>query len=223
VNSIGELFRLCEVRQFRFHPYHVAVRCVSNRAVDGALAATLIPVIALSCPCSFPIEVHIYTSQALCNGASFSIAFAFALFRKLAYELLLIYVHSSINCVSYCFVVKLHIRLLCPGVFDCLELGAILAGLLSSIHEIAERLKRWVGTSHYVVVVARVDGRGNKGGGFGISTSDCEKVGACSSVSIDMHRSFQGSMFLPMISACARIATNRLMCSLIGTSTFPAM
>ena len=49
------------------------------------------------------------------------------------------------------------------------------------------------------------------------SIVDVIRVAASESVRATQMRS------VPMISACARMATRRLMCSLIGTSTFPAM
>jgi hypothetical protein len=178
VNAVGELLRLCEVRQFRLHPDHIAVWCVSHRAVNGALTAALVPVVTLACPRGFPVEVHIYAGQALGDGAGFGVTLALALLRELVDEFLLIYVYTGIDCVGYCLVVELHVCFLRPGVLDSLEFGAVLAGLLGSVHEVAKRLEGGVCAAHDVVVIARVDGRGDERGGFGVSASNRKKVGA---------------------------------------------
>jgi hypothetical protein len=158
VHAISKFLGLCEIRQFGLHPYHVAVRGVGNGAVDGALAASLVPVVTFSCPGGFPVEIHVHTSQTVRNGARLGVAFAFALLQKLANEFLLVHVHASVDCVDDGFVVELQICFFCPCVFDGLELCTILSGLFGSVHEFAKRLERGVGTTHDVVVVARVDG-----------------------------------------------------------------
>ena len=60
VYTISEFLGLREVREFGLHPYHIAVRCVRNGAVNGALAAALVPVVSFSRPGSLPVEVYVH-------------------------------------------------------------------------------------------------------------------------------------------------------------------
>jgi hypothetical protein len=178
VNAICKFLGLGEIRQFRLHPYHVAVRRVGNGAVDGALAAALVPVVALACPRSFPVEVHIDASQAVRNSTGFCVALALALLQELANELFLIHVNAGVDCVDDGLVEELQVCLLCPRVLDGLQLCTVLSSLLGHVHELAERLQCGVGATHDVVVVPRVDGRRDEGSGFGISTGDRKKISA---------------------------------------------
>jgi hypothetical protein len=105
------------------------------------------------------------------------------------------------------------------------------------VHEVAEGLERGVRRAEDVVVIAGVDGGGDEGGGFGVGAGDGEEVDtwvcvlafvSCGFVWGGWEKEgeaaddcFEGDS--PMMSAWARIATSRLMCSLMGTSTLPAM
>jgi hypothetical protein len=166
MDTVCELLRLGEVGQLRLHPYHVAVGRVGDGAVDGGFAATLVPVVALSRSGSFPVEVDIDTCQALCNGTSLGVALALALLQELLDEILLVHVYTGIDRVNDSLVVKLQVGLLRPCVLDRLELCTILSSLLSSVHELAERLECRVCTAHDVVVIAWVNGRSDEGSGF---------------------------------------------------------
>jgi len=71
MNTISELLRLRKIWQLRLHPDHVAVGCVSDRTVDSALAAALVPVVTFTRSRGVPVEVNIHSSQALCDGTCF--------------------------------------------------------------------------------------------------------------------------------------------------------
>jgi hypothetical protein len=184
VNTISEFLCLREVGQFRLHPYHIAVWRVSNRAVDSALAAALIPVVSLTRPRSLPVEVDFYTSQALRDSASLGIALAFALLQELVDKFLLVHMHTGVDGVDDGFVVEFEIGLLRPCVLNGLEFGTVLASLLRSVHEFAEWLKRRVGAAHDVVMIAWVDCRSDEGRGFGVGAGDGKEIGTYLTVSI---------------------------------------
>ena len=178
VHAICELFRLREIRQFGFHPYHIAERGVCDRAVDGALATSLIPVVSLSCPRCVPVEVDVHTGQARCDCSRFGVALALAFCQEIVDEFLLVHVHAGVDGVDDGFVEELEVGFFGPRVFDGLELIAILAGLLGGVHKFTEGLESGVRAALDVVVVAWVDGGGDKSGGFGIGSGNGEEIGA---------------------------------------------
>jgi hypothetical protein len=166
MHAISEFFRLGEVRQFRLHPDHITEWRICDRTVDCTLAATLVSVVALSCPRSLPVEVHVNASKALCNGSCLGVALAPTLLQKLFDEALLIDVHSSVYSVGHGLVVELHLSFLGPCVFDGLQLITILSCLFCRVHQLTKWLECWVGATHDVVMVAGIDSRGDQGSGF---------------------------------------------------------
>lgn len=178
VYSVGELLGLGVVGKLGLHPDEVGVGCEGNGAVDGSLAAALVPVVTLTGTGSLPVKVDVDAGQTLSNGTSLLVALALALLEELLDELLFVDMDTGIDGVDDGLVEELQVGLLGPGVLNSLELGAILSGLLSGVHEFREGLEVGVGGTHDVVMVAGVDGGGDEGGSFGVSTGDGEEVGA---------------------------------------------
>jgi hypothetical protein len=140
MHTFSKLLRLRVVWQFRLHPYHIRVRCICNGTVDSGLAATLVSVVTLPRPCRVPVEVHIHTSQSFRNRSRLGIALALALFQELLDKLLFVYVYSSVDRISDGLMEELEMRFFGPGIFNGLELRAILASLLGCVHELTEGL-----------------------------------------------------------------------------------
>jgi hypothetical protein len=166
VDTVSKFLSLAVVGLRRLHPYHIAVGRVRDGAVDCRLAAALVPVVTLARASGLPVEVDIDACQALCDCACFRVAFALTLLVELGDELLLVHVDAGVDCVRYGFVEKLQVRFLGPCILDGLQLHAILASLLRSIHEVAERLNGGICYAQDVVMVTGVDSRCDQGGSF---------------------------------------------------------
>lgn len=179
VNALCKLPRLLEIGQFALHPYHIAVRRVRHGSVDRALAATLVPVVTFPRPRGIPIEMHVHARQPLGESPGLGIALSLALGEEVGDEGFLVDVHARVDGVDYGVRVEFEVRLRRPVVFDCLELGAVLAGLFGGDHEFGERLEGGVRAAEDVGVVARIDCRGDEGCGFGVGAGDGQEVGSC--------------------------------------------
>jgi len=140
MHTFSELLRLRVVWQFRLHPYHIRVRRICNGAVDSGLATTLVSVVTLPCPCCVPVKVHIYTSQSFRDRSRLGVALALDLLQELLDKLLFVYVYSNVDRINDGLMEELEMRFFGPGIFNSLELRAVLASLLSCVHELAERL-----------------------------------------------------------------------------------
>lgn len=178
VHAVCEFLRLREIRELALHPDHIRVRRVRYRAVDGALASALVPVVSLPRPRSLPVKEDIHARESLRNSARLRVALSLALLEEFPNQRLLVYVYACFDGVDDGFVEELEVCFFCPGVFDGLEFGACLAGLLGGVHEFAEGLEGGVGRAEDVVVVAGVDGGCDEGGGFGVGAGDGEEVDA---------------------------------------------
>ena len=221
VHALGKLLGLRKVGQLALHPDHVAEGRVGDGAVDGALAAALVAVVALAGTGRVPVEVDVDAGQALGDGAGFLVALALALREELLDETLLVDVHTGVDGIDDGLVEEAKVGLSEPLVLNGLELCAVLASLLGGDHEIVEGLEGGVGGSEDECVVTGVNGGGDEGGGLGVGTSHSKEVGSYSDCQLEALS--ESRRFLPIMSAWARMATRRLMCSLMGTSTLPAM
>jgi len=128
VHTICEFLSLRIIGKLRLHPDEVGVGRIRNGAVDGALAATLVPVVALAGACGFPVKVDVYAGETLCDGAGLLVALSLALLEELLDEFLLVDVHAGVDGVDDGFVEELEVGFLCPGIFNGLEFGAVIAG-----------------------------------------------------------------------------------------------
>lgn len=144
VHALGELLGLLEIGEFALHPDGVCVGTVRDGAVDGAFAAALESVVSLSCSWRVPVPWDVDTGDALGDGAGFGVALAFDVMEEFGGEFFLVDVYARVDGVDYGVVEELEACLGGPGVFDGLELGAVLAGSFGGDHEVVERLEGWV-------------------------------------------------------------------------------
>lgn len=166
MHAVGKFFGLRVIWELRLHPDHVAVGSVCYGAVDGTLAAALVPVVAFSRPCCLPVEVYVDAGNTSGNGTCFGVALAFALLQELVDQTLLVDMYASVDSIDYSLMEELEVGLLDPGIFNGLKLSTALASLLCSIHELAQRLECRIGAAQNVVVVSRVNGGSDEGSGF---------------------------------------------------------
>lgn len=179
MHAIGKLLGLVEVGQLALHPDQIGVGCIGDGAVDGGLATSLQAVVALTRPGRVPVKVDVNASQAFGNGASLHIALALGLLVELFDHGGFVDVHAGVDGVCHGLVEKLQACLLGPGVFNGLQLSAGLSEGFGVEHQVVEGLEGGIGGAEDVVMVARVDGAGDEGCGFGISTGDGKEVRAC--------------------------------------------
>lgn len=221
MDTLGELLRLRVVWKLTLHPDGISIWRIGNGSVDGAIAATLQSVVTLTGSGAVPVPVDIHTSDGLGDSSRLSVALALNIFQELGGQFLLVDVYAGIDGINDGLVEELKTSLFGPFVFNGLELSTGLASLLSSDHEIVEGLEIWVGRTKNVGMVTGVDRGGDECGSFSISSGNCKEIRSLGIVSKEPLQ--LQWIDVPIMSACARMAIKRLMCSLIGTSTFPAM
>lgn len=223
VNAISEILGLLEVGQLRLHPDGIGVRSIGDGTVDGAVAAALQSVVSLTGSGSIPIEVDVLAQDGLGNLAGLGVTLALDLGGVLLLGGVLVADGGGIDGSDDGLVEALELGGNQPLILNLLELSTVLASGLGSDHKIVEGLEVGVGGANDEGMVAGVDGGGDEGGSLGIGTGNCQEIGACGSHVNCSSNYFSRGKSLPMISAWARMATRRLMCSLMGTRTFPAM
>jgi hypothetical protein len=137
MHTIRELLCLRKVGQLRLHPYHIAVRCVGDGAIDSTLTATLVPVVPFSRSRCLPVEVHVHTRQTCSNGTGLGVTITLTLLQELVDHILLVDVYTGVDRVDDGFVVEFQVGLFRPCIFDGLELCTVLSSLFSGVHEFA--------------------------------------------------------------------------------------
>lgn len=235
MHAVGKLLGLLVVGQLAFHPDGVAVGRVRHGAVDGAVAAALQAVVALARARGVPVEVDVGAEHGAGGGAGLGVGKAaagdggaVAVGQGAGVR-----VGAGGDGGQHGVVEAHQAGLREPGVLDGLQRVARLAGALGRRHQVVERLQVRVGAAQDEGVVARVDGGGDEGGGLGVGAGDGEEVGSWEglvgvAVQVEGGREvgrngWMDGGYIPIMSACARMATRRLMCSLMGTRTLPAM
>lgn len=180
VDALGELLGLLVVGELGLHPDGVAVRGVGDGAVDGAVAAALETVVALAGAGGVPVEVNVLAEDAAGDGAGLLVGELLAVdaVAVLLGEGLLVGEVGGEDGVHDVVVEALEVGLGEPLVLDGLELGAVLAGLLTSNHELVEVGEVGVVGAEDEGVVAGIDGGGDEGGSLGISTGNGQEVRA---------------------------------------------
>lgn len=176
MHALCEFLRLGVVRQLALHPDHVAVWRVGDGAVHGTLAAALVAVVALAGSGRVPVEVDVHAGDALGESAGLLVALALALRKELVDQTLLVDVHTGVDGVDDGLVEEAEVSLRIPAVFDCLELGTALPGLLGCDHEVIQGLESWVCGTKDESVVAGVDSGSDESSGFRVGTGNSEEV-----------------------------------------------
>ena len=183
VDTIGELLGLLVVRELALHPDEIGEGSEGDGAVDGALGAALVAVVALAGTGGVPVPVDVGAGDTLGDGADLGVGLALGLLEELGDDGGLVGVRALVDGVDDGLAEELEAGLGGPLVLDGLQVGTVLTGLLGGNHQVVQGLQVGVGRADDEGVVAVVDGGGDEGGGFGVGTGDGEKVGALFSVS----------------------------------------
>lgn len=142
MNAVGKLLSLLEVRLRALHPYQIRIRSKRDSTVHSALTATLVAVVALSCPWRVPVPMNIDSCEAFSDGSRFTIALALGQLSKFLNQGSLVNVHASFDGVFDCFGEELETCLSGPLVLDGLKLFARFASLFSRYHQVVQGLQR---------------------------------------------------------------------------------
>ena len=178
MHTFSEPLRLRKIRQFALHPDQIAVRCVCDCPIHCTLTAALVSVVSFSRPRRVPIEKDVHARDALRDGARLCVALALALGQKLLDQALLVDMHARVDRVDDRLVEELQAGLRRPLVLDALEVVARFPARLGGEHQVVQRLQRGVRAAQDEGVVARVDGRGDQGGGFGVGAGHGQQIRA---------------------------------------------
>ena len=189
MDAVCELLRLLEVRKLALHPNGISVWRICDSSVDGTLATALESVVSLTGSWAIPIPRDVSTSDTLGEGSGLGVALSLGLLQELDNQLLLVGGRAGIDNVDNSIVEAFQASLGIPLVLDRLELGTVLASLLSSDHEIVERLEIGVGRTDDIGMVTGVNGRSNEGSGFGVGSGDRKEVGSFNAFSLSPRKS----------------------------------
>ncbi|KAJ6443327.1 protein kinase SNF1 [Purpureocillium lavendulum] len=170
-----------EAADLALHPDGVAVRAVGDGAVDGAVAAALEAVVALTRAGRVPVEEDVLAAEdAAGDGAGLGVALALGLGGVLGLGAGLVGDgRGGVDGGGDGVVEAREAGGGEPLVLDALQRVARLARRLGRHHQVVQRLELGVGRAEDEGVVARVDGRRDERGGLGVGTGDGDEVAAC--------------------------------------------
>lgn len=178
VHTVGEFLGLGIVGQLALHPDGIGVGGESDGAVDGALAAALVAVVALARAGSVPVEVDVLADDGLGNGAGLGVALALGFGVELLNQTSLVSEAAGVDGISDSFAEELDAGFVHPFFFDGAEFIAGEARVFGFDHQVVEGLERGVCGALDEGMVTGIDGGGDEGGGFGVSTSNGEEIGS---------------------------------------------
>ena len=174
VHAVGKLLGLRVVGQLALHPDEVGERRKGDGAVDGALSAALVAVVALAGARAVPVPEDVVAEQVAGDGAHVGVALAADAGDEVGDGLLVL--AGGLELVDHGLVEALEPGLGHPLVLNGLQLGAVLALELGGDHEVVQGLQVGVGRADDEGVVARVDGGGDEGRGLGVGSRNGEEI-----------------------------------------------